>query len=187
MLGDHQWVAEVERRGFDRASQQPQRVVEEVAIMIGPATVGDDDRHPLLTSRPPGTLPVVRCLWWDVPHQCHVQDTNVDAHLQRRRGDQAVRPAVPGLELLLDLVADLARHLGSVLLCCDHDEGALHQPNIVVLLVGLLGDGRTVAVVPCACRVGSLLGRDPLAGGAALFDLAGLDDELLKVHLPHVG
>ena len=65
---------------------------------------------------------------------------------------QLVR-AVPGLEVLLDPVADLAGHLGRVLLGADHHERTAHQPHIVVLLVGLLGDGRAVAVVAGAGRV----------------------------------
>ena len=153
VLGDHQGVAEVEGRGLDGAAQQPQRVVEEVAIMVRAAAVGDDDRHSLLTTRPSSSLPVVGSPGWDVPHQGHVQDPDVDAHLQRGRGDQAVGLAVPGLEVLLDLVADLAGHLGGVLLGCDHHERSAHQPHVVVLSIGLLGDRRAMAVVAGAGRL----------------------------------
>ena len=62
VLGDHQRVAEVEGRGLDGAAEEPQRVIEEVAVVVRAAAVGHDDRHPLLTARPPGPLPVVRVL-----------------------------------------------------------------------------------------------------------------------------
>ena len=73
MLGDHQRVAQVEGRGFDGPAQQPQRVIEEVAVVRGAAAVGHDHGHAFFTARSPGSLPVVRRAWRHVPHQGHVQ------------------------------------------------------------------------------------------------------------------
>src|SRR5271157_3313455 len=119
--------------------------------MVRAPAVGDHYRHSLLTTRSSSSLPVIGRARWYIPHQSHVQDPDVHTHLQRGRGDQAVGLAVPGLEVLLDLVADLAGNLGSMLLRCDHDERSAYQPHVVVLSIGLLGDGGPVAVISGAC------------------------------------
>ena len=96
VLGDHQGVAQVEGRGLDGTAQEPQRVIEEIAVVRGAAAVGHDHRHAFFTARSPGPLPVVGRARRHVAHQGHVQGPDVDAHLQGRRGHQAVRPAMFG-------------------------------------------------------------------------------------------
>ena len=184
VLGDHQGVAQVEGRGFDGAAEEQQGIIEEIAVVRGAAAVGHDHRHPLLTTGSPGPLPVVRRTRRHVAHQGHVQGPDIDAHLQGRRGDQAIRAAMFGFEILLDLVADLAGHLGRVFLGADHHEGTAHQPHVVVFLVRRLRYGRAVAVVPGAGPASGRSGGQTLAGRAAFPDIALLHHELLGVHLP---
>ena len=71
-------------------------IVEEVAVMRRAAAVGDHHGHPFLTPGPPGPLPVVGGPRRHVSHQGHVQGPDVDAHFQRRRGDEAVGAPVLG-------------------------------------------------------------------------------------------
>ena len=66
------------------------------------------------------------------------------------RSDEAVRSSVGRLEIVLDAVADLAGHLGRVFLGSNHHKRSAHQPDIVIFLIGLLGNRRAVAVVASA-------------------------------------
>ena len=88
VLGDHDVVAQVERRRVDSSGQELGGFVEVGTVMRNGPAVGDVHGHPVAASGPPGTLPVVRRQRGHVAHQHRVELADVDAQLQCRCANQ---------------------------------------------------------------------------------------------------
>src|SRR6266496_804781 len=112
MFAYHHLVMQVEAGCLDPPTEHARGIFKEVRIMIATPAIGVDNRHTVTTTCTTCTLPVVRWFRRNIPHQHHIESADIYAHLQGRRGNQAIVLAFWLLKLLFNRFTFLCRYLG---------------------------------------------------------------------------
>ena len=185
VLGDHHFVAKVERRRVNLAAQQLQRIGEVGAVVGNGPAVGHVHGHAVAPSRPSGALPVVGGQRRHVAHEHRVESPDVDSQLQRRRAHEAVHSPGFALEAVLQLIALVGRHHGGMFLGAEHRVVAVQQPQVVV--VGVLLDPlqRAVAAPGWAQAAGHVAGELATAFSATPHAPVRVQQQLVGGDLEH--
>src|SRR5260221_14145827 len=112
MFAYHHLVMQVEAGCLDPPTEHARGIFKEVRIMIATPAVGVDHRHTVTATSSTCTLPVVRWLRRNIPHQPHIETADIDAHLQGGSGNQPIVLPFRLLKLLFNHFTFLCRYLG---------------------------------------------------------------------------